>query len=93
MIIRAVADRNSQKGCLQMDSRHLMQTMIGVALILGAVEINKSWVSERQESNKANQIVELSKQEAERLKLFSRILLLDQSSPVKGALNAGVAEL
>jgi hypothetical protein len=69
----------------KMDSRHLMQTMIGAALIWGSVEINKAWVSERQEANKVEQTVELSKQETERLKLFADAL---NNRPVLGNTKA-----
>jgi len=46
--------------------------VIGVALIFGAREINKEWVSTRQEAIRAEQTVELSRQESERLKIFAQ---------------------
>lgn len=61
----------AQKVIHKMDSKHLMQTLIGAALVWGAVEINKAWVSQLQEAKKVDQTVEISKQETERLKIFS----------------------
>jgi len=51
-------------------SKDLARTLICVALVYGAIEINRGWVSIRQTSAHVEQTVELSRQETERLKVF-----------------------
>lgn len=53
-----------------MDSRHKMIMVLGIALTVGAVEINKAWVSQRQDEKQAEKTVELSKQETARIELL-----------------------
>lgn len=54
-----------------MESSHKMIMVLGIALTVGAVEINKAWVSQRQDEKQAEKTVELSKQETARLVVFS----------------------
>ncbi|ENO98631.1 hypothetical protein C667_02963 [Thauera phenylacetica B4P] len=55
-----------------MDSRSLAITILGIAVVAGCVAIGKTWISERQEAKKVDQTVELSRQETERLRIFSQ---------------------
>ncbi len=64
----------SKKAIEKMESKHLMTTILGAALIWGGVEVNKQWVSSLQKEKQVEQTVELSKQETERLKIFSQAL-------------------
>lgn len=63
-----------KKAVEKMDSRDVVITVLGIALVVGAVEVNKAWVAERQEAVKIEKTVELSKQETERLKVFSEAM-------------------
>lgn len=54
-----------------MDSRHKMIMVLGIALVWGATDINKAWVAQRQDETQAEKTVELSHEETERLKVFA----------------------
>jgi len=71
-LLDAVFNKLVKEAIEKMEPKHLVQTVIGVALIFGAREINKEWVSTRQEAIRAEQTVELSRQESERLKIFAQ---------------------
>lgn len=60
----------ARKAIDKMDARSLVITILGIAVVVGGVEINKAWVAERQDANNAEQTIALSKQETERLKIF-----------------------
>lgn len=55
----------------KMDSRDVVITVLGLAVVFGGVEITKAWLASRQQERQLEQSVELSKQETERLKIFS----------------------
>lgn len=61
----------AKKAIDKMNSRDVVITVLGIAVVVGGVEINKAWVAERQEEKQAEQTVALSMQETERLKVFS----------------------
>lgn len=60
-----------KKAIEKMDSRDVVIAVVGIAVVVGAVEINKAWVAERQEATHADKTVQLSKEETERLKVFA----------------------
>lgn len=59
------------KAVEKMDSIDIAITIIGIALVWGGVEISRAWIARRQKEVDANVTVELSKQETERLRIFS----------------------
>lgn len=61
----------ARKAIDKMDARSLVITILGIAVVIGGVEISKAWIAERQEARQAEQAVELSRQETERLRLIS----------------------
>lgn len=61
----------AQKAVEKMTSRELLIAILGIALIYGGVEVNKAWVAARQAEAQSQVTVELSKQETERLRIFS----------------------
>ncbi|KAI5914591.1 hypothetical protein [Thauera sp. 2A1] len=71
----------ARKAIEKMDSRSLVITILGIAVVVGGVEIGKAWIAERQEAKKVEQTIELSKQETERLKVFSEAV---KQQPVLG---------
>jgi hypothetical protein len=73
----------------KMESRHLMITILGAALVWGGVEINKSWVASRQAEKQVEQTVEISKQETERLKIFAKAV---ESRPVLASVQTDYQE-
>lgn len=60
-----------KKAIEKMDSRDVVITVLGIAVVVGGVEVAKAWVAERQEATKAEKTVELSREETERLKVFA----------------------
>jgi len=71
----------ARKAIEKMDSRSLVITILGIAVVIGGVEIGKAWIAERQEAKKVEQTVELSRQETERLRVFSEAV---RQHPVLG---------
>lgn len=61
----------ANKAIDKMSSKEVVVTILGIAVIWGAVEVNKAWVAERQAEKQVDQTVEMSKQETERMKIFS----------------------
>lgn len=61
----------AQKAVEKMTSRDLVIVILGIALIYGGVEVNKAWVAARQVEAQSQVTIELSKQETERLRVFS----------------------
>jgi len=69
----------AKKAVDKMESRDVVITVIGIALVVGGVEVNKSWVAQRQKEIQAEVTVSLSQEETSRLKLFSEAM---QQKPV-----------
>jgi hypothetical protein len=61
----------AKKAIEKMDSRDVVITVLGIAVVIGGVEVNKAWVAERQDAVHAEKTVELSREETERLKVFA----------------------
>jgi len=61
----------AKKAIEKMDSRDVAITVLGIAVVVGGVEINKAWVAQRQEATQADQTVQMSREETERLKIFA----------------------
>lgn len=69
----------------RMNSRDVALTVVGIALVVGGVEVSKSWIASRQAEKQVEQTVELSKQETERLKIFADAT---KQSPVLASVQA-----
>ena len=61
----------ANKALEKMDSRDVLIAVLGVALILGGVEVGKEWIAARQAEKGVEQTVALSHEETERLKIFA----------------------
>lgn len=69
----------------KMESKHLMITLLGAALVWGGVEVSKSLIASKQAEKHVEQTVELSKQETERLKIFAKAV---EQRPVVGSVRS-----
>lgn len=58
----------------KMESRDIVLTVVGVALVWGTVELGKDWIAARQEVTDAEKTVQLSHEETERLKVFAEAM-------------------
>lgn len=61
----------AKKALDKMDSRDVVITVLGIAVVVGGVEINKAWVAERQAAIQSEATVELSREESNRLNIFA----------------------
>jgi len=69
-----VLNKLVKEAILKMESKDIARTLICAALVYGGIEINKAWMSSRQEAVRAEQTMELSRQESERLKIFEHVI-------------------
>lgn len=79
----------AKKAVDKMNSRDIVIMVLGIALTLGGNEFGKAWLAARQVENQAEQTVELSKQETERLKIFAEAVAV---KPVLAETQADVVE-
>lgn len=61
----------AKKAVEKMDSRDVVITVLGIAVVVGGVEINKAWVAQRQAETASEVTVQLSQEETRRLQIFS----------------------
>ena len=61
----------SKKAVERMDSRDVVISVLGIALVIGGVEVGKEWIAARQAEKSAEQTVALSREETARLKIFA----------------------
>lgn len=61
----------AKKAVEKMDSRDVVITVLGIAVVVGGVEVNKAWIAQRQEEMQAEVTVSLSQQETNRLTIFA----------------------
>lgn len=63
----------------KMSSQDVVKTILGIAVVLGGVEVSKSWIASRQAEVSAEQTVKLSEQETARMKIFADAM---KSTPI-----------
>ena len=61
----------AKKAIERMNSRDVVISVLGVALVLGGVEVGKEWIAARQAEISGEQTVALSHEETERLRVFA----------------------
>jgi hypothetical protein len=72
---KAALDRQfteiAKEAIKNMESKHILIAILGVAFIYGANDLGKQWIASQQAAKQVEQTVALSKQETERLKIFA----------------------
>ena len=62
----------AKKAIEKMNSRDVVITVLGIAVVIGSVEISKAWIAERQAAVDSEKTVQLSKEETKRLEVFAQ---------------------